>query len=193
MALIVGLGGVTNGGKTTMCRSLQRVFSTEPYHLHVLCMHLDHYFRSPDDPNHVHLEQFNHHDWDSLNALHIDRFIDDLENNRKQCDLLLVEGFLIFNIPYPLDKNLTVFDLIYYFDLPFEECLRRRLDRNYDPPDPEGYFIGHVWNTALKAKKDAIDQFHLKQENLVNTGDDPFDQVERRIINDVNRILLRHS
>ncbi|CAF4311788.1 unnamed protein product, partial [Rotaria sordida] len=31
-----------------------------------------------------------------------------------------------------------------YFDLPYEESLRRRLRRYYDPPGPQGYFEGHV-------------------------------------------------
>ena len=189
MVLVVGLGGVTNGGKTTICRSLERLFSADPYNLRIISMHLDHYFRSPDDPNHVHLDEFNHHDWDSLNALHIDRFISDLETNRHRCDLLLVEGFLIFNIDYPSSQHNAVFDLIYYFDLSYDECLRRRLGRNYDPPDPKGYFIGHVWNASIKAKTDAINRFHLTQENFVNTGEEPFDQAEHRIINDIHKAL----
>ena len=124
MALVAGLGVITNGGKTTMCRSRQRYFSGDPYHLRAISMHLDHYFRSPADPNHVDLEQLNHHDWDSLHALLIDRFMADLQTNRKQCDLLLVEGFLIFNIHHSSDNHHPVFNLMYHFDLPYEECLR---------------------------------------------------------------------
>ena len=35
MAVVVGLGGVTNGGKTTMCESLERIFSSDKYNLRV--------------------------------------------------------------------------------------------------------------------------------------------------------------
>ena len=78
---------------------------------------------------------------------------------------------------------------MYHFDLPYEECLRWRLGRNYDPPDPEGYFVGHVWNASMKAKQDAIDRFHLIRENFVNTANESFDQVAQRIIADIHRRL----
>jgi nicotinamide/nicotinate riboside kinase len=186
-ALLVGLGGVTNGGKTTMCRSLERRFSSSTEKgLRVLSMHLDHYFRSPDDPHHVHLDDFNHHDWDSLAALDIDRFLSDLQINRQKCDLLLVEGFLIFSIDYK-ERG---FDLMYYFDLPYEECLRRRLTRNYDPPDPPNYFVGHVWNASVRAKEDAVRRFNPSSMCVVDTTEQSFEQIERRIVEDIQRALL---
>jgi nicotinamide/nicotinate riboside kinase len=187
-ALVVGLGGVTNGGKTTMCHSLKRLFSSNHYNLRVISMHLDHYFRSPDDPHHVHLVEFDHHDWDSLNALDTDRFLADIESNRWKCDILLVEGFLIFNIPYSSNKK-ELFDLIYYFDLPYEECLRRRLGRNYDPPDPKGYFQGHVWQAYVKAKQDAFERLNQKKFVVVNTTEEPFEKIEEKIVKDIEKAL----
>jgi len=187
-ALIVGLGGVTNGGKTTMCHSLKRLFSSNKYNLRVLSMHLDHYFRSPDDPNHVHLIEFDHHDWDSLNALDTDRFLDDIQSNRFKCDILLIEGFLIFNIPI-LSNNKQLFDLIYYFDLSYDECLRRRLGRNYDPPDPKGYFEGHVWQAYIKAKNEAFDLLKDKNLVVVNTTEESFDKIEENIVKDIEKAL----
>lgn len=187
-ALVVGLGGVTNGGKTTMCNSLERLFSSDKYNLRVISMHLDLYFRSPDDPNHVHLPEFDHHDWDSLHALDINRFLCDIEINRYKCDLLLIEGFLIFNIPLSTDKNFP-FDLIYYFDLSYEECLRRRLGRNYDPPDPENYFQGHVWHASVKAKQEVIERFNQGKYLIVNTAEQSFEIIENIIIKDIEKAL----
>ena len=184
-ALIVGLGGVTNGGKTTMCYSLKRLFSSDKYNLQVLSIHLDHYFRPPNDPNHVHLDEFNHHDWDSLHALDTDRFIEDIQLNRYKCDLLLIEGFLILNIPV-LNQ---VYDLIYYFDLSYEECLRRRLGRNYDPPDPKGYFEGHVWHAFVQAKKEALEIFSNKKIVIANTKEESFDKIEEKIVRDIEIAL----
>lgn len=187
-ALVVGLGGVTNGGKTTMCNSLKDLFSSNKYNLCVISMYLDNYFRSPDDPNHIHLPEYNHHDWDSLNALDIDRFLIDIETNRFNCDILLVEGFLIFNIPLSSDKK-SLFDLSYYFDLPYEECLRRRLGRNYDPPDPENYFQGHVWHAYVKAKNEAIERFNKDKFLVVNTAEQSFEKIEEIIVKDIEKAL----
>lgn len=188
-ALLVGLGGVTNGGKTTMCRSLERLFSAPEKDLRVSSMHLDHYFRSLDDPHHVHLKEFDHHDWDSLAALDVDRFLSDLQSKRQQCDLLLVEGFLIFSIDY----NQRGFDLMYYFDLPYEECLRRRSTRDYDPPDPPNYFVGHVWNASVKAKDEALRRFDPSAMSVVNTTEQSLEQIERRIVEDIQRALSRQE
>jgi len=189
-ALVVGLGGVTNGGKTTMCHSLKRLFSSNKYNLRVLSMHLDHYFRSPDDPHHVYLVEFNHNDWDSLHALDTDKFLADIESNRYQCDILLIEGFLIFNIPKLLN-NEQFYDLIYYFDLSYEECLRRRLGRNYDPPDPKGYFEGHVWQAFIKAKKEVFQCFNDRALVVVNTTEESFEKIEDRIVKDIETALSK--
>ncbi|CAF0960969.1 unnamed protein product [Adineta ricciae] len=185
--LVVGLGGVTNGGKTTMCKALEDLFSSNKYHLRVKSLHMDDYFHPTDDPRHIHLEEFNHHDWDCLEALDTDRFIADVQSFRSQCDLLLVEGFLIFNVSSP--KHSKLFDLGYYFDLPYEECRRRRSSRNYDPPDPEGYFEGHVWQAYVNAKTDALEQNkHLGLE-LIDTTKESFDQVQAKIVSDIERSL----
>jgi nicotinamide/nicotinate riboside kinase len=186
-ALVVGLGGVTNGGKTTMCRSLERLFSSDKYNLRVMSMHLDHYFRSPDDPHHVHLDEYDHHDWDSLNALDTDRFLVDIESNRSKCDLLLIEGFLIYNIPHSSNQRKDLFDLMYYFDLPYAECLRRREGRNYDPPDPKGYFQGHVWQAYTKAKEETFQQFKENKLVVVDTTKESFEKIEKNIVKDIEK------
>jgi uridine kinase len=45
-AFVVGLGGVTNGGKTTMCRSLEHLFSSNKYNLRIKSLHIDDYIRT---------------------------------------------------------------------------------------------------------------------------------------------------
>jgi nicotinamide/nicotinate riboside kinase len=187
-ALVVGLGGVTNGGKTTMCDSLKRLFSSDKYNLRVQSLHMDDYFRLEDDPHHIHLDEFNHHDWDCLNALDTDHFIADLQSTRLKCDILLVEGFLIYNVPSS-SKDKHLFDLAYYFDLPYEECRKRRLERNYDPPDPHGYFEGHVWEAYVKAREEAFEINQNMKLELVNTTEEPFEKIEEKIIKDIETSL----
>lgn len=60
--------------------------------------------------------------------------------------LLILEGILILNIP----ELAPILDRKYYFTLSYEECLRRRLTRNYDPSDVPGYFDQVVWPMHLK-------------------------------------------
>ncbi|UJR29153.1 hypothetical protein I4U23_010367 [Adineta vaga] len=190
-ALVVGLGGITNGGKTTMCKCLEELFSSEKYHLRVKSLHMDDYFRPNNDPNHIHLDKFDHHDWDCLEALDIDRFIADLRTLRSKCDLLLVEGFLIFNISSSAAKQSNLFNLGYYFDLPYDECLQRRSKRDYDPPDPQGYFEEHVWQAYIKSKTDAFERNkHIGLES-VDTTKESFENIQKKIINDIETSLKR--
>jgi hypothetical protein len=62
---------------------------------------------------------------------------------------------LIFNIPIFSNKKQS-FDLIYYFDLPYEECLRRQVGKNDDLLDTKGYFQGNACHAYIKAKKEAF-------------------------------------
>ena len=180
-ALVVGLGGVTNGGKTTMCRSLEQLFSSEQYKLNIKSLHLDDYYRSDDDPRHRYLDKFNQPDWDCLDAIDIDRFLADFDRLRFQCDFLFVEGCLIFNIPMS-NKNQHRFRLAYYFDLPFEECRKRRTQRDYGSPDPQDYFETHVWQAYIKAKQDA---FERNQLEIVDMTKQSFEQIRNKIIEDI--------
>ncbi|CAF2510017.1 unnamed protein product [Rotaria sp. Silwood2] len=191
-ALVVGLGGVTSGGKTTMCQFLEDLFSSNKYNLNIKSLHIDDYFRSNDDPHHIHLDKFNHHDWDCLNALDIDRFIQDFQSTRLICDILLIEGFLIFNI-VSSSKDDYRYDLAYYFDLPYEECRKRRYERNYDPPDPEGYFEEHVWDAYIKAKKEAFEQNKDVRLEIVDTTKTSFEKIQEKIIKDIEIALKRCS
>ena len=187
-ALVVGLGGVTNGGKTTMCQSLVQIFSSDRYEIDVKILHLDDYFRPNDDPKHKHLKKFNHHDWDCLEALDIDRFLQDFQSVRLRCDLLLVEGFLIFNLSSKSNQEYR-YDFAYYFDLPYEECRKRRGERHYDPPDPKGYFEEHVWQAFINAKKQVLDQDNDGKLQLIDTTQQSFEIIQDKIVREIETAL----
>ncbi|XP_030385938.1 nicotinamide riboside kinase 1 [Scaptodrosophila lebanonensis] len=59
----------------------------------------------------------------------------------KKINVLLIEGFMIFNQP----ELLALCNLKYHFHLPYEKCYERRRKRTYDPPDVTGYFELCVW------------------------------------------------
>ncbi|EDW68706.1 nicotinamide riboside kinase 1 [Drosophila virilis] len=59
----------------------------------------------------------------------------------KKINVLLIEGFMIFNQP----ELLALCNLKYHFHLPYEKCYQRRIKRTYDPPDVTGYFELCVW------------------------------------------------
>lgn len=159
------ISGVTCGGKTTITNLLRdclsdlankNVLNDNITIKSVKMISQDDYFWPVDSPHHKLCEHLNHINWEILSALDMDRMCNDLkelighESNlyRRQSpdvamdlNILIIEGFLIFNHP-------AIFDLCqikFHLHLPYEECYRRRSNRRYEPPDIVGYFEGYVW------------------------------------------------
>ncbi|XP_028130486.1 nicotinamide riboside kinase 1 [Diabrotica virgifera virgifera] len=168
--LVVGISGVTCGGKTTTAKKLRAMLPK------ATIISQDDYFLSEDDPRHIWIPELNHANWDVITSLDMERMYRDISTLLKNdssrrvthkfqkirkpvhdinyiCDILktaklkviIVEGFCIFNYK-PL---LQFFDLMYYFTLTKEECFERRELRTYDPPDCPGYFDLCAWPEHL--------------------------------------------
>ncbi|XP_059500636.1 nicotinamide riboside kinase 1-like isoform X2 [Stegostoma tigrinum] len=154
--LIVGIGGITNGGKTTLACKLKKAFPNSV----LLCQ--DMFFKPASE---VEVGEDGFQQYDDITALdmeammnsvyawmeniavgHPEQPLSDLSENK--VNILIVEGFLLYNYR-PLND---VFSQRYYLSIPYEECKRRR--RVYDPPDPPGNFDGHVWPMYLRNRKD---------------------------------------
>lgn len=179
--LVIGICGVTCGGKTTISNKLNKIlpFST--------IVSQDDYFLDVDDPRHTWIESLNHINFDILSSLDMDRMNLDVENLLKEktvvkaqgvksnlnitldsdlykmtynklketkTEIVIIEGFSIFNFKPLLDK----FSLKYYCLLTKEECLKRRSQRVYDPPDCSGYFEECVWPEHLSQLKEVREQ-----------------------------------
>ncbi|XP_058626310.1 nicotinamide riboside kinase 1 isoform X3 [Onychostoma macrolepis] len=134
--LIIGIGGMTNGGKTTLSKGLQELLRNS------LVISQDNFFK---DDSVVPADVNGFKQYDTLDALHMDRMMADIGSwqedpqgfmtSRGHAEdtafepsnvfVLIVEGFLIFN----------------------------HGSRVYVPPDPPGYFDGYVWPMYLKNRK----------------------------------------
>lgn len=158
--VVVGISGVTNGGKSTLA---QQLHSRLPCHTKVISQ--DDYFFPTDSPHHVPCPGgLPHHNWDTISALDMNtmlRDVTDIVNSRpdhtKQSSdggavthvwnatdlspVLLMDGFILYDHPGILE----LCDLRYFLTLSREECWERRTIRVYDPPDVPGYFEACVW------------------------------------------------
>ncbi|XP_043091828.1 nicotinamide riboside kinase 1-like [Puntigrus tetrazona] len=159
--VIIGIGGMTNGGKTTLSKNLQELLHNS------LVISQDNFFK---DDSVVPADVNGFKQYDTLDALHMDRMMADVgswledpqsfmmsrgpaakptASESTNVFVLVVEGFLIFNHG-PLN---TLFNKRYFLQIPYEICKERRSSRVYVPPDPPGYFDGYVWPMYLKNKK----------------------------------------
>ncbi|XP_056407970.1 nicotinamide riboside kinase 2 isoform X2 [Hyla sarda] len=155
--IIIGIGGVTNGGKTTLTK---RLIGALP---NCCVVHQDDFFKLPDQ---IEVGEDGFKQWDVITSIDMEAMVNTVtawvENPVKfarshgialscsseldDVQILILEGFLLYN-----HKSLA--DLCserYYLSIPYEECKRRRSGRNYTVPDPPGLFDGHVWPMYLK-------------------------------------------
>ncbi|CAB1427904.1 unnamed protein product [Pleuronectes platessa] len=192
--LVVGVGGMTNGGKSTLSKSLHQLLPTS------CLIAQDSYFK---EDSVVPVDHNGFKQYDRLSALHMDTMMSDVhswqrdpESFLRQRDLnpaettppdvyvLIVEGFLIFN-HRPLND---LFDKRYFLEIPYDVCKRRRSSRVYTPPDPPGYFDGYVWPMYLKNRREMesmvsglviLDGLQPKDEVLDAVCKDVCQEIER--------------
>ncbi|XP_037337857.2 nicotinamide riboside kinase 1 isoform X2 [Pungitius pungitius] len=195
--LVVGVGGITNGGKSTLSKSL---------HLQIpnsCLIAQDSYFK---DDSVVPVDTNGFKQYDKLDALLMDTMMGEVDSWRRDPEaflrrrgpnperttpsadeavhVLIVEGFLIFNHG-PLNE---LFYKRYFMEIPYDVCKRRRSSRVYTPPDPPGYFDGHVWPMYLKNRQEMesmgteilfLDGLKPKEELLAHVYRDVCQEIER--------------
>ncbi|XP_074834372.1 nicotinamide riboside kinase 2 [Carettochelys insculpta] len=194
MKYIIGIGGVTNGGKTTLTNQLIKALPN------CCVVHQDDFYK-PQDQIEVGEDGFKQ--WDAMESLDMEAMVNTvhawMEKPRKfarchgvnirpnpkapapeELHILVIEGFLLYNYQ-PLTD---LFNRRYYLTIPYDECKRRRSTRHYPVPDPPGLFDGHVWPMYLKYRKEMesneVDVVYL---DGLKSREDLYNQVVEEIQN----------
>lgn len=175
--LIIGVSGITCGGKTTVSKELNKLIPQS------VVISQDDYFLDVNDPRHTWIPELNHINFDILSSLDMKKMHQDLLslikfqddecnlNNKGDSKYETIELMTIDDILRKIrtkieEKRLNILivegfsifnykpiaDLCYlkyYFTLNQDECRRRRSKRIYDPPDGPGYFDVCVWPEYL--------------------------------------------
>ncbi|KAA0705600.1 Nicotinamide riboside kinase 1 [Triplophysa tibetana] len=193
--IIIGIGGMTNGGKTTLSTNLLEVLPNS------FVISQDIFFK---DDSMVPVDSNGFKEYDTLDALHMDRMMSDIESWQKDPEsfmssrglrvtstgsqkpsvfALIVEGFLIFNHG-PLN---VLFDKRFFLEIPYSTCKERRSSRTYVPPDPPGYFDGYVWPMYLKNRKEMDDAVN---DIVFLDGTQKQEELHSRVLADMHEILI---
>lgn len=201
MKYIIGIGGVTNGGKTTLTNGLIKTLPN------CCVVHQDDFFKKPDQ---IEVGDDGFRQWDVITAMDMESMTNTMKawmenpvkfarshgvllssapeesNPDEQTHILIVEGFLLYNYPPMLD----VFDKSFYITIPYEECKRRRSTRQYTVPDPPGLFDGHVWPMYLKHRREMESSgLHIECLDGLRSKEEIYTQVYESIQNNLlNRL-----
>lgn len=189
--LIVGISGITCGGKTTLSKSLYDYLS-DPDNKNCLSdsvsigavkiMNQDMYFYPDDHPNHQIIDLINHVNYDVIGALDMNQMCTDLNmelgkrftlysksKSTSIVNIMIIDGFTIFNHSV-LNR---ICQLKFHIHLPYEKCYERRILRTYEPPDVLGYFELCVWPMY----EQNFNEIKIKEDIMLLNGDTTQDKL----------------
>lgn len=208
--IVIGISGITGGGKTTLATRMLPFLSDPKNANQfdgvcinkVILINQDKYFYARDSPNHKWIPEINFINREILSAMDMDRFAVDVaetvEKLRKNDDLnvnsvrngansgrlivniLLVEGFLIYN-----DERINRFcELRFHIYLSYDVGLQRRLKRTFKHvnPKPEWYFEHFIWPMYHKYQNQVPNKSDLIYLNGEQHVDVVFNQAHDSIV-----------
>lgn len=174
---VIGVSGVTNGGKSTLCKSLLKLFKRSTF----LCQ--DSYFHKRVSGKLEYRPDLQSHNYDCIEAIDSESFFKDLEKIMSlsaEYDFLFIDGFLLFHFQsIRFDKKL-------FFTLTKEQCLEKRSKRNYKTVGSLEYFDQLVWPCYTKyydfCNSSFCDIFYLD-------GDKPAEESLNLVKNELLQLL----
>lgn len=218
--LVIGISGITCGGKTSLALSLRdffinrrtsRLWNSKYVISDVQLISQDDYFLPVDDLRHKWVEKLNAINFEVITSLDMKQMLSDITwtmkgrylamdnnnpnsttppdylteittfQNATKLNILIIEGFLIFNQP----ELLQLCQLKFHFHLPYEKCFARRELRTYDPPDVTGYFEMCVWPYYEKN----FAEFRERKDLIILNGEMCKEKIFKYVLQRINVYL----
>ncbi|XP_051684893.1 nicotinamide riboside kinase 2 isoform X4 [Oryctolagus cuniculus] len=135
MKLVVGIGGVTNGGKTTLTQNLRKALPN------CCVIHQDDFYKPQDQ---IAIGQDGFKQWDVLESLDMEAMLSTVQA-WLGCPQKFARAHGVSVQPDAADTHILLLEgfLLYSYNT-----------RSYAVPDPPGLFDGHVWPMYQKYKRE---------------------------------------
>ncbi|NRB63114.1 MAG: hypothetical protein HRU40_08850 [Saprospiraceae bacterium] len=158
--MVIGIGGVSRAGKSTLADQLSRVAWKNKLRSKVL--HQD-VFVHMDDQLPVIKDRV---DWEHPDSIQWERLRKEVIRQMAICDLIIVEGLLAFWDPILVEHyNRCLFIEI------SEETFRTRKEEDLRWGKEPEWYIDHIWSSYLKygiPAKDGPDLIYINGESIVD-------------------------
>ncbi|XP_065223971.1 nicotinamide riboside kinase 2 isoform X2 [Planococcus citri] len=151
--IVVGFGGVTCGGKTTISNELHKMIPNS------VIIHQDDYFHPMGSEVLEYIEEVQHYNWDTVTAIDSERMINDVKqiissDVSGSPRVLIVEGHFIYDFPTIGDRC----DYKFLVKSDKETCRYRRRTRKYKRYD-QRYFDEYAWPATEHHYKHALETY----------------------------------
>ena len=156
MAYIIGIGGVSRSGKSTVARKLKDELAS----LKVFALDMDSYVLPEND-----IPKINGHpNWEVPESIDYERILTLLDENKSIYEVIIVEGILAF-----ANKELNKrYDLTVVMEISKATYLNRRKQETRWGKDPDWY-LEYVWEAHLKYGQ-------YPEADIMLSGDPPVDE-----------------
>ncbi|KAL5004127.1 hypothetical protein ScPMuIL_017583 [Solemya velum] len=179
--LVIGVGGTTNSGKTTLTKRLTDAIPGSSS----MCQDNFSFGKDLGDErlNSLRIPELDCWNWEKIEALDMEKMVEDIQTkiDEHSCSVLFVEGFLIFNY----EPLLSFFGKKYFLTLTQEECRRRRSLRVYNPADGPQYFDKVVWPEYINV----LEQVKLQPDVKFLDGTQDQDEIFNQVLGKVKQLL----
>lgn len=211
--VVIGISGITGGGKTTLATSLH-AFLSDAKNVHifdkirineVILIHQDKYFYPRDSPHHLWIPEINFINRERLPAMNMDKFAEDVNNMvqtltenslpsekslyigkdaRTLVNILIIEGFLIYN-----DQRINRYcQLRFQMHISYDVGVARRLIRTFKHvnPKPEWYFENYIWPSYHKH----LDEVPNKSDLVFLNGEQNVDSIFEQALTTITEFVV---
>ncbi|MEQ9467646.1 MAG: hypothetical protein RLN88_09550 [Ekhidna sp.] len=158
MAHIIGIGGASRSGKSTLARKLKEALAPKQ----VLLLDMDNYVFPENEVPHIQ----GHPDWEVPESIDYEWVIATIDDNEPDYDFIIVEGILAF-----ANETLRArYDLTVFMEISKATYVKRRKLETRWGKDPEWY-IEYVWEAHLKYGQYGSADFVLSGETPIQDAD----------------------
>ena len=135
MGIVIGIGGVSRAGKSTLARNIASWLSNKKVYI----LEMDDFVfpeeRIPKIKNET--------DWEVPESIDYTRLAKAIAEEKRSTDVVIIEGIMIFNDP----KLLALYDRKIFIEIDYESfILRKSKDKRWEIPD---WYFEHIWTSYI--------------------------------------------